>query len=55
MGSAVSEILWYLFKDNITRLFIKKKFVYDLVKANIIHPATQKHIEKYTSSPSHLG
>ena len=24
------------------------------VKANIIHPATQKHIEKYLSSPTHL-
>eukprot|EP00088_Acartia_fossae_P071257 TRINITY_DN9748_c0_g1_i13.p1 TRINITY_DN9748_c0_g1~~TRINITY_DN9748_c0_g1_i13.p1 ORF type:complete len:705 (-),score=118.84 TRINITY_DN9748_c0_g1_i13:132-2192(-) len=24
------------------------------VKANIIHPATQKHIEKYTRSPIHL-
>jgi len=24
------------------------------IKANIIHPATQKHIEKYTTSPAHL-
>jgi len=27
---------------------------YNAVKANIIHPATQKHIDKYTTSPSHI-
>ena len=26
-----------------------------LVKANIIHPASQKHIDKYISSSPHLG
>jgi m7GpppX diphosphatase len=25
-----------------------------LFKANIVHPATQKHIDKYLSSPAHL-
>jgi len=28
--------------------------IHNPVKANIIHPATQKHIEKYKTSPSHL-
>ena len=33
----------------------QKLYSFFSVKANIIHPATQKHIEKYTMSPSHLG
>ena len=30
------------------------KAEHNRVKCNIIHPATEKHIEKYLSSPSHL-
>jgi len=28
--------------------------LYNLVKANVVHPATHKHIAKYLSSPAHL-